>query len=362
MIMASQDEKLRQLIAEQAAEWHVAHQEGGLSPQQARDFMGWLRTSPIHVGEYLSVAGIARDLADAARESTASLEDILSEDDGSVRRLPPSGAVRAHAHRVAAERGAPARHAPKRPRFRWATGIAAVALLSVAMLAALHQFARRPGAASFSTQHGEVRSLRLPDRTVVQLDSDSSIAIDFDDGGRRVVVGRGRAYFKVAKDPVRPFSVRAGQSVIRDVGTAFAVYRREADTAITVEEGRVQVSRALPDRPVASLGAGEQVLVAASGQVKSRGPVDLQQALAWMQGNIVFDNEPVASVVSQFNRYNDEQIIVDDPSIAALPISGTFKARNVAAFVAFLGSMPDVSLDRRGERIVVRADRRTGAK
>src|SRR3569833_1287133 len=85
--MKSQDEKLRRLIAEQAAEWHVAHEEGALDPRQARAFMSWLRTSPLHVAEYLTIASIARDASDAACLSTASLDELLAGGDESIRPL-----------------------------------------------------------------------------------------------------------------------------------------------------------------------------------------------------------------------------------------------------------------------------------
>lgn len=378
--MGPQGENLRELIAEQAAQWHVAHQQGGLGPQQAREFMDWLRTSPVHVAEYLIVAGIARDVADAARESTASLEDLLPDEGGIVRLAPPGngkgqdagGTAFSRTNRAMAERRSLLRRRLARVPVGRVAGIAIGVLASVALLAVLLGPASRPDATTLSTRHGERRSLQLPDGTVVQLNSDSSLAVDFDGSRRRVTLVRGQVYFKVAKDPARPFSVRVGQSSIRDIGTAFDVYQRDTDTAVTVAEGRVQVSRAPPaaasgwfawpssgkvpeGRPLATLGAGEQALVSASGRVDSRGVVDLQQALAWMQGSIAFDRWPIAAVAREFNRYNDVQIDVEDARIGSLPISGTFNAHDAAAFVAFLGSMPDVRVERRGRRIFVKA-------
>lgn len=73
------DDQLHALIAEQAAEWYVAHRDGELAFSQQQAFMRWLRASPVHVAEYLSIAGVARDIGDAARQNTTPLQPLLRE-------------------------------------------------------------------------------------------------------------------------------------------------------------------------------------------------------------------------------------------------------------------------------------------
>ena len=121
---------------------------------------------------------------------------------------------------------------------RWAAAAAGILLVSLATLAGAYWLGSHARVQTFATGHGEERSLQLPDNTLVQLDSDSAITIRFNEGQRRVVVDRGQAFFKVSKDPARPFSVQVGDSLIRDIGTAFNVYQRTVDTTVTVAEGR----------------------------------------------------------------------------------------------------------------------------
>lgn len=373
--MRTSDEKLRELIAEQAAEWHVAHADGGLSPQEARAFMRWLRTSPVHVAEYLAIAAVARDACDASRRSTASLLDLAAREEnpaqplGTGHMLPASETAPLQVRRkLSTNRPRPV---PRKTRTRWASVAAALLVVSLAALVGTHRSGWHADAQTFATERGEVRSLQLPDNTLVQLDSDSAIAIRFDGAQRRVVVERGQAFFKVFKDSARPFSVQVGDSVIRDIGTAFDVYRRAADTTVTVSEGRVQVWNGLPDEhsrlwwswlrpsrdagdaPVADLDAGKQVRIDNAGQVIALGAVDVQQALAWTSGRIAFDNEAVAAVAAEFNRYNNVQISVESASVGATPITGTFNVHDVGTFVAFLGTLPGVHAEERGDRIIV---------
>lgn len=370
MIMQAQDEKLRNLIAEQAAEWHVAHEGGGLDPEQARAFMRWLRSSPLHLAEYLTISGIARDAADAARASDASLDDLMAEKNDPVRLLETADVNTPH------ELGAGkcSRRMRRRWRFRFAA-VATVLAVVVAVWAALW-FPSASQGERFATRHGEGRNLQLSDNTLVQLDSNSEIEVNFDGHRRSITLERGQAYFRVAVDAARPFSVRVGHALIRDIGTSFDVYQHMDGTTITVAEGRVQVwNSPRPDssairrllrvgassvpsgQPVATLDAGEQARLDTAGQLEFKGVADLQQTLAWTQGNITFDNRPIAEVAAEFNRYNNTYIRIDDAQIGALRISGTFNAHDVAAFTAFLTSMPGVRVEQHDRKILVIASR-----
>ena len=377
--MRTQDEKIRELVAEQAAEWYVAHSDGELSPQQARAFMHWLRISPTHVAEYLAIAALARDVSEAARHSTAAVLGLADEEGGAVQPLRNESVLSAggisspQMHRAFSSHRS--HHVSQWPRVPWLAMAASLLVASLAALAGVYWLGSNADVQTFSTGRGEERSLQLSDNTLVQLDSDSAITIRFDGSRRRVAVERGQAFFKVFKDPERPFSVEVGDSLIRDIGTAFDVYRRKADTTITVAEGRVQVwngpstrapkhwwwwSRPTSDSfgaPVAALRAGEQVRIASTGKVISQGAVDMQQALAWTHGRIAFDNEAVAQVAAEFNRYNNVQISMEDGSVGELPISGTFNVHDVSTFVAFLGTLPHVRVEKRGDHIFVGTDR-----
>jgi len=379
--MHMDDRQLQDLIAEQAAEWYVAHRDGTLGTLQQNAFMRWLRASPMHVAEYLAIAGVARDIGDAARLNTTPLPQLLGEVEDMDRVVPIHAVTREsvfdmfspHEHRVRtrARRHAHLSHAATRSLACWGN-VAALMLVTAAMILGLRWFTARPQVLNYATSHGEQRSLQLPDNTFVRLNSDSAIAVRFSEHRRLVEVTRGQAYFEVAKDPARPFGVRVGGLLIRDIGTAFDVYRQDIGTTVTVTEGQVQVwpappaspragwlhsdqrpAAATPGRPLVDLVAGHQARIAASGQLESQGPVDAEQATAWLQGNIVFEGESIAAVAAQFNRYNNSQISVNDRRVGALPISGTFAAHDVPTFVAFLNSIPGVHTRTQGRRIIV---------
>jgi len=91
--MISNEEQVRAAIAEQAGEWFVANDEGPLDAQDSAALAAWLKTSPVHIEEFLGVSTIARDLKEARTDSEYSLEAILARaraaDDTRVQRLWP---------------------------------------------------------------------------------------------------------------------------------------------------------------------------------------------------------------------------------------------------------------------------------
>lgn len=355
--MRNHDKRLRQLIAEQAADWYVSHRDGAMSATQTHEFMEWLRASPSHVAEYLSVAGIARDITQATRRDPATVPELLAiiNAEGSAIPLDPAKIAMSNASLGT-------------PRMRriggWRMALAASVLLLLSAGFAWQYTTM--GGQTFATRHGEQRTLQLPDNTVVRLNSDSSIVVRFDGHRRDVEVRRGQAYFEVAKDPARPFSVRAGEYRIEDVGTTFDVYLQKAATTITVVEGSVRVwdrsipspasiSRSVPSavHPLAVLPAGMQASIASSGRVAQRPVVDVHRATAWIDEKIVFDAEPIAAVAAQFNRYNRQQIVIEDSLVGTTPISGVFRSYDVPSFVQFLNGLPGVHAEIAGDRIVV---------
>lgn len=373
------------LLAEEAAQWYAAQREGALAPEQARAFMRWLQASPRHVAEYLAVVAMAEDLPAAARRDPTALEALLAQDrvDAGVTELhgsdvrPPArartgGADRASAGPAASVSGTgPAafaatrrglRASSRRRRLGWGTGMAAALALAVVVVA-LPWMADRPETHRYATQRGEQGEWPLPDGSRLRLNSDSAVTLSFGRKRRQAEVERGQALFDVADHPARPFEVQVGAHLIEDIGTVFDVYRQPAgDTTVTVMEGQVRIWGApvgtsvrarKGQAPLVELGPGERAQVSRSGSLRSRSRVDPHKAAAWTREEIVFENEPLAAVAQEFNRYNRVQIRIQGPMAGALPVTGAFGAHDVETFAAFLDSLPDLRVTVTADAVVV---------
>jgi len=78
-------------------------------------------------------------------------------------------------------------------------------------------------------------------------------------------------------------------------------------------------------------------------------------ATAWTHGTLVFDGSRLADVVEEFNRYNERQLTVRDPSLADIRISGVYSSTDPALLVRFLREQPGLSIDESGSATVISA-------
>jgi transmembrane sensor len=252
----------------------------------------------------------------------------------------------------------------RRPRFlrREYWGAAAAAVLIVAFGAALWMM-RRPGMQVMSTAVGQQRHLRLADGSQLTLNTNTLLAVRLTPRQRDVYLRRGEAHFDVVHDAARPFLVHAGDTVIRDVGTQFEVRLRSAgDVDVLVNEGRVEVQGpAVPAGAegigdgvrsggagwVKALSAGEQLLIAGAHlEITPVSPRQIADDLAWREGALVFEGEPLSEALAEVGRYTRAHIVLTQPEVGFLHISGRFRTDDVPGFFQALQAALPVRVSR----------------
>lgn len=225
--------------------------------------------------------------------------------------------------------------APRTRRWpRWPAAVAA-ALLAAVGLAGWWQFGgvERAG---YATALGETRRVELGDGSVVLLNSDSEVDVAYSRRERRLRLVRGEALFEVASNPARPFAVEADARRVVAVGTRFAVRRDDGGLRVAVAEGRVRLEDAARVAPT-QLVAGMVAIARHDGvELRRRSVGEVEELLSWREGMLVFRGTPLAEAVAEFNRYNAHKLVVDDPSIAGIPVGGGFRWTNTEAFVRVL--------------------------
>jgi transmembrane sensor len=82
----------------------------------------------------------------------------------------------------------------------------------------------------------------LPDGSAIRLADNTTVAVTFGTGERRLKMSSGEAFFKVRPDKQRPFVVRAGPIDVTAVGTAFDVKAEEGHITVLGQEGVVTVA------------------------------------------------------------------------------------------------------------------------
>ena len=217
----------------------------------------------------------------------------------------------------------------------------------------------------YRTKAGERRTETLSDGSEITLDSNSEVRVRYSKHSRELILANGQAVFNVAHDVLRPFSVAANRHEIVATGTAFNVDLLGSQLLVTLLEGHVIVMPHDGDKDGAqpgadspgtasspesriTLDAGEQ-LVIAPRLVPRITRVNVDHAVAWEKGRLVFQDEPLASVVRRVERYSAHPIVIADESTAELRISGVFHEGDIQGFVSTVVSYLPVHAEQEGD-------------
>jgi transmembrane sensor len=340
------DKRLDKLLIEQSSELLEAVQDSGESERQA--LADWLTRSPRHTRAHLFMSALEEELEQLDPDRKIPIPDVRG-DVTEAREIPRLPAVVGSLRSCRRERGG----------RRWFWGAAAAVLIVVAAGACYSPaMDYLNGWRSFDTAIGEQRSVSLSDGSIVQLNTGTRIKARISAEARDIRLLKGEALFKVAQDRSRPFEVTTADAAILAVGTQFNVYQLDGRTKVSVLEGRVRVTAA--DEPAAtSMGpivtAGQEVEVHQGRKSIQRAGSDVASAAAWVQRRVVFKQEPLANVLTQFNRYRrTPRLRVDDPALAARKYSGTFDVDDPRSLEDVLSNETDVALERTGDEIVIR--------
>lgn len=254
------------------------------------------------------------------------------------------------------EQARPPRNADRSRRTRWLVA----ASVAVTMLAATLLYTQRPQI--LATQTGQQLTLPLEDGSRLTLNTDTRIRVRFSKEARRIDLQSGEALFDVAKDPARPFIVRAGEREIRAFGTEFVVRYDAQQTTVTLVNGKVSVSEDVTSRtgenaqvpPATILHPGERVTIGPRHQKVVDRPA-LDTVTAWRKGEIVFENTPLSTAIEEMNRYSTRKLRLGAGAIAQIPVSGLFRSGDSENFaLALTATQPLTAVELAGE-IEIRA-------
>jgi transmembrane sensor len=310
-------------IEQRAMAWLSQRDSGRWSEADQNDFAQWMRADVLHRVTLLR--------CEALWERTERLKAFGAGKTPGL--VPPPGEWRSSPF---FERR-PASHARGIVgtfKQRMAAAIAAALLLTVGAGVYVKSLTRGE---AYATPIGAVTSIPLSDGSSVLLNSGGKLRVALTDKERLIKLETGEAFFDVAKDPERPFVVQAGQKRIVAVGTRFSVRRQDSEVQVIVTDGKVRV------QPSSKAGSGKLLTAGAMIRterdalvVERKTPHEAEEALSWRSGHLIFKETPLADAVAEFNRYTRQQIVIDDPELAALRISGKFRSTYAGSFVELL--------------------------
>jgi transmembrane sensor len=333
----------RDPVHEAAAEWFVRLQDAQVSTDEVVAWQHWVSESPRHAEAFARI-----------EETSQALRSLTSLAAVPARHLPADvydGSV-------------PLKdwHAPRAGRLPWLALAAAFAGVAIASV-----FFNSSAPSVYTTAVGENRRVALADGSTIALGGDTRVEVALSRKVRAIELARGEALFKVAKDPGRPFEVRAGAATVIAVGTEFNVQRGSDRAVVLVTEGRVlvePVSHFLPLsvlqefkpklRPV-HVYAGQQTMAGIAGIEEPTKVEDPTAATAWQTGRLAFHLQPLRYVLEDVNRYAPKRIVLGEDTLGSLVITGTVQRENIGGWIDSLERAFELQATEESDRIVIRA-------
>lgn len=231
---------------------------------------------------------------------------------------------------------------------KWAA--AAVVLATIVISLMLY---RAEPSHVLTTGVNQMKRLMLPDSTLVYLNANSRLTVDF--GKReRLVTLEGEAFFEVSPDKSKPFKVRTSDLEVGVLGTAFHVnaYPAVDDTRIMVRSGSVQVVDS--GRVLAVLGAADGLTYDRRTGEFNRTEISSGEAPSWWKGVTVLTDASFAMLAQRI--YNQYGVILEstDDDVRAATYNITVRAnRTLEQTLSQLCAMVQKKYRKEGNRVVI---------
>ncbi len=337
----------RDQLLETAAEWVVRLQDGELSGETLDSWQRWLEASAEHRQAFDDVQRLWGQLGKVPHVPDLPDARAVSRD-----RYRGRERVRTWLARTAAPRTG--------PYWRMAAGM--LIALGIGLVAWQVQLDDPPPEYRYQTVTGQHQTVTLPDGSMLELGASSAVTVTYTGTERGVELLDGIAFFEVAKEPGRPFVVHAGGGSVTAIGTAFSVQRRDAEVTVIVSEGLVEVEKPIPKAvsnnsnvyrqpAVVQLPAGQRVAFSGTEGLALPQTTDIEAATAWREGRLVFQDEALGLAIADVNRYSPIPIVIKDPELADLRLTGYVVTSQVDGWLSGLESVLPISVSRYPDRV-----------
>lgn len=319
------------------SDWFAWVRSGRADSRGGEEWVSWIDADPKHADAYAE-RELAWEFAADLRESE-SICALLRDVDVLVEK----------------QRRLSSRPKLSRMLSSWPAGVAAAAVLAVAISTFFVMRRDVVEVSQYATAVGEQRTVALPDQSTVSLNTATQIRVLYSRATRRIDVVAGEALFEVGGDPARPFEVHAQQGMTTALGTEFDIRVEGAAVKVSVLEGTVAVAADETGKSGTStrVPAGQSVNYVRGGPVSAAGAADSTSILGWKAHRIVFNDAALANALKEYNRYLDVPIVLGSPELGTRHINGVFRIGEEDAFLGALKRGMHVKVSKNSSQTVL---------
>lgn len=344
-------------------DWTLAakYLAGELSPKERADFDAWLSANPNRAAQMSSLDKAFGSSVMPAVDVERAWSTLSTKMDAN----PRSAGLRTTAPELSKRPRIMSFSGPKRRAAYWALPALAAALLvafltpSIRSAFSSHTISG-PEFTTIATATGERKSVVIAQGIDVILGPSTSLELEREIAGKRIVRLNGEAYFTVAHNQDRRLYVQTASALIEDIGTAFDVraLAGAARTDVAVVEGVVALRSA---RGAATSATVLNVSAGGTGTVEGTAPPRLapgggsDDALAWTRGQLAFRDAPLSEVALELNRWYGLDVSISDPSLATRTLSARFAGESPEAVLKVIARTLGISYQLAGQRVTFRS-------
>jgi len=294
----------KNLALEKAAYWHTRMQSSDVSIQEQLSFDQWYAISS-NADLYQRIDAMWSQIDSLGPEiASHTVHNVLKDQD--TQAVQRSRRVKATGFCVG---------------LVFICGILATQIMSQGQFLQEHIFSGRL-LADYKSAKGESSTIILQDKTRLQLNTFTSVDIDYTPQQRTIYLLQGEIQLDVAPDKQRPLVVISSNASTHALGTEFIVRDLRESTHISVTESKVEVCAAVSEQ-CHIVQAGESV-IAGAGKVSVPQPIDPGFVYHWNKKLLIVDNQPVVKVLDEFRRHNRGYMHIDREALQAFRVSGVF--------------------------------------
>ncbi|WPP51908.1 FecR family protein [Catalinimonas niigatensis] len=213
------------------------------------------------------------------------------------------------------------------------------------------------------TEYGEMKTIVLPDNSIVKLNANSSLTFnDSWDGESREVWLNGEAYFSVMhKADNQKFLVHVDHLRIEVLGTEFNVSNRREKARVVLSSGKVKLDyegkkdTKAPIQPII-MEPGEMVEMSAPfAQNKQflKRKVDTERFTSWRNNQLIFKDTPIKEVVYALQDQFGIDIIIKEQQVTEHNYTGTIPLDNIDIFFTTLSKSFNVEIMKKDRQVTI---------
>jgi len=236
--------------------------------------------------------------------------------------------------------------------LRYLAAAAAIILLSIFAYQFFQNHSNTPQKQLvFNTVQGK-QMINLADGSKIWLNDGATLTYpdSFDDSLRQVSL-TGEAWFEIAKNPKKPFEVKAINSFVRVLGTTFNVRTDSFYTQVVVETGKVRVS---------SFDKSKNVIITHGWSAKVDNKKVEKYAsnnanyLSWKTGKFDFNNSNLIDIVRELNDYYGDSIVIEATNLSDSKLTAKFDNTPLKDIISIIELTCDCNIEHKQGKYIIK--------